>query len=115
MLFVEGVGGWEVPVNPRETMVDYAKKIDLPVIMVVGMRLGCLNHALLTARAIRQAGLPLVGWIANCIDPHMDAAEENIQSLKDFLACPCLGVLPWQETPDPESLSKHLDIEALLN
>lgn len=92
---VEGAGGWRVPLNEHETLADVARELALPVLLVVGLRLGCLNHALLTAEAIRHDGLKLAGWIANGIDPHMDAREENIDTLRDRIAAPLLGVLPF--------------------
>lgn len=92
---VEGVGGWLVPLNEREDVASLAQRLALPVILVVGLRLGCLNHALLTAAAIRAAGLPLAGWVGNAIDPAMECLEQNLQSLADRLGIPCLGVLPF--------------------
>lgn len=91
---VEGAGGWRVPISPRETMADLAKILHLPVILVVGMRLGCINHALLTVEAIRNDGLMLAGWVANCIDPNMPALEENIDSLCARIPAPCMAVVP---------------------
>ena len=106
LFLMEGAGGWQVPLNDRETMADFVRALQLPVILVVGMRLGCLNHCLLTVQAIRQSGLPLAGWVANCIDPHMPALEENIDTLKQSLAAPCLGVVPWLETADVDGVKK---------
>ena len=94
---VEGAGGWRVPINPQETLADLAKSLRLPVILVVGMRLGCLNHALLTFEAIVRDGLPVAGWVANCIDADMPALAENIESLRLRLPVPCLGVVPHLE------------------
>jgi dethiobiotin synthetase len=95
IVIVEGAGGFLVPVNQTQNGEDLARALNLPVILVVGMRLGCLNHAMLTAQAIRVAGLPLAGWIANCVDPQMRVLEENIATLEQRLACPLLGVLPF--------------------
>lgn len=92
---VEGAGGWLAPVSDRETMADLARALDLPVILVVGLRLGCLNHALLTVRAIAAEGLRLAGWVGNRIDPDMAACGENIATLERRIAAACLGVLPW--------------------
>jgi len=92
---VEGAGGWRVPVNEREMLSALPKELGLPVVLVVGMRLGCLNHTILTAEAIARDGLRLAGWVANVVDPHMDALDENIETLKRLFAAPCLGVLPW--------------------
>jgi dethiobiotin synthetase len=91
---VEGVGGWAVPIGPRESMADLAAALALPVILVVGLRLGCLNHALLTAQAIEARGLKLAGWVANSIDPAMSRVEANVASLRDRLAVPLIARFP---------------------
>jgi dethiobiotin synthetase len=80
-LFIEGAGGLMVPLNAEETWIDFLKQSDIPVILVVGMRLGCLNHALLTLHALNNHGIKCVGWIANCLDEKMQALEENIETL----------------------------------
>ena len=95
-VLIEGAGGWDVPINPRESLADLAKTLQFPVILVVGMRLGCLNHALLTARAIRQDGLQLAGWIANSVESDTLLLTEQIDSLQQRLNAPCLGILPYQ-------------------
>lgn len=95
---VEGAGGWRVPLNDMETLADFARDLAVPVILVVGLRLGCLNHALLTAEAIRRDGLRLAGWVANAVDPHMEARQENIDTLRAALPAPLLGVVGWEET-----------------
>ncbi len=92
---VEGVGGWLVPLNETETMADFCAELGFPVIVVVAMKLGCLNHALLTSRAIQSAGLPIAGWVANCAEPAMAAFEDNLQSLRELLPAPLLGVIPY--------------------
>lgn len=94
---VEGVGGWLVPINATETMADVAAAMGLPVVMVVGVRLGCLNHALLTAAAIEATALPFAGWIANRLDPTCEAADENIAALSGLLDAPLLGDVPYDE------------------
>lgn len=99
-IVVEGVGGWLVPLNARESMADLAQRLKLPVVLVVGMRLGCLNHALLTAAAIRQTGLPILGWVANQIDPDVVRCEDNIATLNAKLGVPLLMSLPWLPRPD---------------
>ena len=105
VVLVEGAGGWRVPLNDSETLADLAVALALPVVLVVGMRLGCLNHALLTAEAIRGDGLTMAGWVANVIDPTMLCLDENIETLCQRLDAPLLGVVPWQATaPDPRSL-----------
>lgn len=91
---IEGAGGWRVPVNPRETLADLAKELNHPVILVVGMKLGCLNHALLTAEAIQRDGLSIAGWVANRIDPDMTVFDENLATLERMMPAPLIGVLP---------------------
>ncbi len=93
-VLVEGVGGWEVPLNAKERVSHLACALKLPVIMVVGMRLGCLNHAFLTHDAMIRSGVSCHGWIANGIDPDFLCLEENLQTLKSGLSFPCLGVIP---------------------
>lgn len=100
---VEGAGGFLVPLNDYEGLNDFAQTIGLPIIMVVGMRLGCLNHALLTAEAIQTRGLQLAGWIANQIDPHMTRFQENLATLKSRIDAPFLGLIPHLE----EKLNKR--------
>ena len=97
---VEGVGGWLVPLAPGLLAADIAKQWQLPVILVVGLRLGCLNHALLSARMIEADGCRLLGWIGNCIDPAMAALDENLATLRELLPAPCLGMLPHGMAPD---------------
>ncbi|WP_127023032.1 dethiobiotin synthase [Rheinheimera mangrovi] len=96
---VEGAGGWLLPLDDKSTMADWVIDQQLPVLLVVGMKLGCLNHALLTEREIERSGLKLLGWVANCIDPDMAYQQENIRYLQQKLAAPCLGVLPYQSEP----------------
>ncbi len=112
---VEGAGGWRVPINHRETLADVAKSLSLPVIMVVGMRLGCLNHAWLTAEAIRRDGLPLAGWVSSHIDPEMPAYQESLDTLERCLPAPCLGHIPFSHNPQGIDIQKHLDIGILLD
>lgn len=92
---VEGAGGLLVPLGPREDWGDLVKLLDLPVVLVVGMRLGCLNHALLTAEAIRSRGLPFAGWVANRIDPAMPYFEDNVETLRRKLPAPLIGIMPF--------------------
>jgi dethiobiotin synthetase len=110
---VEGVGGFLVPVNQHQTGADLARALNLPVILVVGMRLGCLNHALLTTQAIKATGLTLAGWVANCIDPQMIVFEENIATLEQRLDCPLLGVLPFDSEMDMQKSARLLDVVTL--
>jgi dethiobiotin synthetase len=92
---VEGAGGLLVPLGPREDWSDLVKLLDLPVLLVVGMRLGCINHALLTAEAIGSRGLAFAGWVANRIDPAMPCFEDNVETLRRRLPAPLLGVMPF--------------------
>ncbi|MDP3834251.1 MAG: dethiobiotin synthase [Hydrogenophaga sp.] len=109
VVVVEGAGGWRVPVNDHETLADLAKAIGAPVVLVVGLRLGCLNHALLTAEAIRADGLPLAGWVANAIDPDMACRDENIDTLRRWLPAPWLGTVPHcAGTPDARRIALNL-------
>lgn len=96
VVVVEGVGGWAVPINATQTMADVAVMLSLPVIMVVGMRLGCLNHAQLTAQSILASTLPFAGWIANTLDPMMPALQENMDTLKEVLQIPLIGMLDYR-------------------
>jgi dethiobiotin synthetase len=105
---VEGVGGWSVPLSATLLQADIVRALALPVILVVGLRLGCLNHTLLSARAIAADGCTLLGWIGNRIDPGMACAEENLATLRERVAAPCLGVLPYRATPDPHKLAPLL-------
>lgn len=93
-VLVEGVGGWRVPLSATATVADVAQALGLGVILVVGIRLGCLNHALLTADAIESAGVPLAGWVANCLPPPCAALDENINTLKSSISSPLLGIVP---------------------
>jgi dethiobiotin synthetase len=108
---VEGVGGWRVPLASGLLASAIASEWALPVVLVVGLRLGCLSHALLTAEAIAADGCRLVGWIGNRIDPQMAAVEENIDTLRKLLPTPCLGILPHGVAP--EQASYQLDREAM--
>lgn len=114
LVVIEGAGGWRVPLNERETFADVAKELDCAVILVVAMRLGCLNHALLSAEAIYRDGLRLAGWVANSVDPDMPRLEENIATLRDRLAAPCLGVVPRLADPTPELVGQHLQLKEIL-
>ncbi|ALQ51301.1 dethiobiotin synthase [Nitrosomonas ureae] len=109
IVIVEGAGGFLVPLNQQQTGADLAKLLNLPVILVVGMRLGCLSHALLTAQAIRADGLTLAGWVANCIDPQMLVLQQNIATLEHQLDCPLLGVLPFDLEMSLQKNARLLD------
>jgi len=100
---VEGAGGWLVPINAEETMADVARALGLPVVLVVGMRLGCLSHALLSARAIRSAGLTLCAWIANEIDPAFERRSENLATLEHGLGLAPAAIVPHGVTAEQRS------------
>lgn len=95
VVIVEGAGGFLVPLNKTETLADLAVQLNLPIVLVVGIKLGCINHALLTVEAIKSRGLILAGWVANQIDPNMSMFDENVTSLKQRIAAPCLSVVCW--------------------
>lgn len=114
IVIVEGAGGFMLPLNTHQHGADMVKALGLPVILVVGIRLGCLNHALLTAHAIQASGLLLAGWVANQIDPHMVAFDGNVHALRQRLDSPLLGILPFMPDADASSVSAQLDITALL-
>ncbi|WP_028226024.1 dethiobiotin synthase [Paraburkholderia ferrariae] len=115
---VEGVGGFCVPLTAEHDTADLAVALDLPVVLVVGMRLGCISHALLTAQAIAARGLALAGWVANRIDPAMTFPEENIDALRERLAArygaPLIGVVPHLRGGSADHAAEHLNIEMLL-
>lgn len=113
IVIVEGIGGFLVPLNSQYDTGDMALVLGFPVILVVGMRLGCLNHALLTAQAVRATGLPLAGWVVNQVDPKMIEFEENVRALEQRLACPLLGVLPFTQDAVAQKFSVLLDAAGL--
>lgn len=112
-LIIEGVGGWAAPLGRNGDVAALAVSLQLPVILVVGIRLGCLNHAFLSARAIAATGLPLAGWVANLIDPHTERVSAVLDTLQQGLAVPCLGVMPYLSDFAPESLAACLHPERL--
>ncbi|KMQ80268.1 Dethiobiotin synthetase [Candidatus Burkholderia pumila] len=114
IVVVEGVGGFRVPLDDKHDTADLAIALGFPVVLVVGMRLGCISHALLTAEAIKTRGLKLAGWAANCIDPNMLYPEENIATLTQRLGAPLIGVIPHFAPPDAARAAAHLDIAQLL-
>ena len=113
-VIVEGAGGWRVPLNPRETMAHIPKQLGTSVIMVVGMKLGCINHALLTAESIARDGVRLAGWVANCIDADMDCYEENVSTIEAMLRAPLIGNIPYLDDISPESVAEYFDLDLLL-
>ncbi|MDR1351436.1 MAG: dethiobiotin synthase [Zoogloeaceae bacterium] len=100
-VLVEGAGGFRAPLGAEGDSADLVCFLKLPIILVVGMKLGCINHALLTAEAIAARKLPFAGWIANCVDPEMSCLEQNLATLETTLPAPLLSVLPYQPRPDP--------------
>lgn len=115
LTLVEGAGGWRVPLNARELLSELPKLLRLPVIMVVGIRLGCINHALLTAEAIARDGLYLAGWVANSAGPDMSNIAENIATIKGYLRAPCLGEVPYLPQLSPEAVADYLNCEPLVS
>jgi dethiobiotin synthetase len=107
------VGGFRVPLGPEFDTADLARELGLPVVLVVGLRLGCLNHAALTAEAIAARGLRILGWVANTIDPQMAQADRNFAALKQLLPAPCLGRVPWLATACSEHAAPHLDLSVI--
>lgn len=105
---VEGAGGFIVPLSATHTSADLAQRLALPVVLVVGLRLGCLNHALLTQEAVAARGLRLAGWVANRIDPAMQAQDDNIATLQARIRAPMLADIPWLATPDARTVALQL-------
>jgi dethiobiotin synthetase len=110
VVIVEGAGGFIVPLNDTQDSGDLAVQLGLPIILVVGMRLGCLNHALLTVQVIAARGLTLGGWVANCVDENMAMREENITALQQRIAAPLLGIIPFQAQPDARHVATCLSV-----
>jgi dethiobiotin synthetase len=113
-ILIEGAGGWRVPLNQRETLADVAIQLRVGVILVVGMRLGCINHALLTAEAIRRDGLQLAAWVANQPGPRMDCHEANLVTLRQLLPAPLLGDVPFLPVWSAEEAANYLDLAPLI-
>lgn len=109
IVLVEGVGGWLVPLNNQgDDVQKLAQSLNLHVIMVVAMRLGCINHARLTYQAIKNSGLTCAGWVATCVDAKMLRLDENIATLRQSIEAPLLGILPYSEQPDFELFVKNI-------
>jgi dethiobiotin synthetase len=115
-LVVEGVGGFLVPLDDQHDTAELAVHLGLPVILVVGLRLGCLSHALLTAEAVRARGLWLAGWVGNAVDAQMAWREANVDTLRTRLGrdfgAPCLGVVPRLDDPHAAAVAAHLELPA---
>jgi dethiobiotin synthetase len=113
-VLIEGAGGWRVPLNERETLADLPKELKIPVILVVGMKLGCINHAILTVEAIRNDGCELAGWVANVVDKDMAELAANFASLQSYIPAPCLGLVPFIADITPADVAAHLEQNKLL-
>lgn len=112
-VLVEGAGGWYTPLSSEKTYADWVIEQQLPVILVVGVKLGCINHALLTLEAIKTAGLSVVGWIANEVEAPGPYQREYLSTLKRMISSPCLGILPYQPQLDLSMLGRYLDLNLL--
>lgn len=110
---VEGAGGWRVPLSNHANLSDLAVALKLPVILVVGVRLGCINHALLSAEAIARDGLQLAGWVANIIDAKTSRLEDNLSSLAERLPAPCLGRVPRLKQASADAVAEYLQLDLL--
>ncbi len=110
IVIVEGAGGWYAPLNAQDDISDLANALALPVILVVGLRLGCINHAKLSYQAIKLSGLACAGWIPVSVDPDLLNRDENIQAIKTALPVPLLGVLPYQKQLDYDLLADQLKL-----
>lgn len=119
LTLIEGAGGWRVPLNAHEDFSDIPNALQLPVILVVGLTLGCLNHARLTAEVIAADGLTLAGWVGSVVTPEFAAEparfEANVALLKATLPAPCLGIIPHLATPEAADAHPYLDVTPLLN
>lgn len=111
---IEGAGGWRLPLGDGRYLSELVQRLNLPVILVVGMKLGCLNHALLTQEAILADGLAIAGWVANRVDPTMSMFDENLASLKEMMSSPFLGCVPFLTEATPDNAAQYLDVSALI-
>jgi len=114
VILVEGAGGWLAPLNREDDIADLAKVLQIPVIVVVAIRLGCINHARLTFNAIQTAGVQCAGWLATCVDPEMQKQDENIEMIKNKISAPFLGALPYSKEMDFELLAANITGESLI-
>ncbi|WP_284602363.1 dethiobiotin synthase [Dickeya dadantii] len=112
-VLVEGAGGWFTPLSERHTFADWVREETLPVILVVGVKLGCINHAMLTAQAVRQAGLRLAGWIANVVQPPGRRHQAYLQTLQERIPAPMLGEIPYLSLPIQQDIGDYLNITLL--
>ena len=114
LTLIEGAGGWHVPLNDEQRLSDLALTLSLPIIVVVGIRLGCINHALLTIESIQNSGLPIAGWVANQCQPTTLAHLDTVACLRQQIAHPMLGVVPYLAQPTPALVSSYLDLTPIL-
>lgn len=112
-VLIEGAGGWFTPLSEQHTFADWVQQEQLPVILVVGIKLGCINHALLTAQAIQQAGLSLVGWVANDVSAPGRRHQEYMATLRRMLPAPLLGEIPHLPEVERQALGHYLDLSVL--
>jgi len=115
IVLVEGAGGWRVPVSDTDSLSTWVQQEQLPVVLVVGIKLGCLSHALLTAEVIKADGLNLVGWVANRVNPGIEYYAEIIDMLEDRLDAPKLGEIPYIPSAKRKDLGKYINVEPLLS
>jgi len=117
LAFIEGAGGWRLPLNDKEYLSGLPQSLGVPVILVVAMKLGCLNHALLTVETIANDGVTLAGWVANGLDENMSCFDENLQTLKNRIKAPLLGVIPYLAyiKDKPQVAASYLELQPLLN
>jgi dethiobiotin synthetase len=113
-LVMEGVGGWRVPLSRRLYVSDLPRHLGLPVVMVTGLKLGCINHSLLTVESIRACGSRLAGWVANQLEPNMQVPEENLATLASLIDAPFLGLVPWMPDPQPGPVADQLRLAPLM-
>ena len=111
---IEGAGGWRVPINDKHYLSDFVKMANIPVILVVGIRLGCINHSVLTAEVIQKDGIKLLGWVANIIDHEMLVAKENITCLQHRINAPLLGTVPYAHPLDLKKAGECLDFSLII-
>lgn len=112
-LVIEGAGGWRVPLSPTEGMADLAQALHAPVILVVGIQLGCLNHALLSAEVIARDGVGLAGWVANVLESEPERADDQIATLEQRIPAPLLGRIPWMSRSEPLRVAECLNVDVL--
>lgn len=114
VVLVEGAGGWRVPVSDADCLSTWVQQEKLPVVLVVGIKLGCLSHAMLTAEVIKHDGLELVGWVANRINPGTEHYAEIIKMLEDKLPAPKLGEIPYVPGPKRRNIGKYINVSPLI-